>query len=859
MSAEQNKRILRIIKGGELNLQVSNDICCEQSFMNPAYRQATRALMQILHQTKSFHAGMRSPLCDSEENIGSRLFQYSGNVIAFMAKRGGGKTRTMLSFSHVLENPQEKIACPGSHNECDGCNNSFLKEPDRNWLKRCSFIALPPIAPSSLEGQQNILYVVLSRLYRYADRLLRPDRMCDRVTEREKNELFQSFHNCLSGINGIKHPSKEALEDLSALQDISDGLALRKHFYTLVQQLLKIAAPRDSITDKFLILQIDDADSQIKNGYDVLEDVRKYLVIPNLVILMSAELDFLHNVILQDHLHKFPDLKNVPEINLSNELSRITRKYIDKLIPPSHMVHLPQMDKIVEVSSDQLILQYVNNEDSKEENELTWAEEGDWNFQTTLLMLIYRKTGVAFVAPNSYLHNIIPRTLRGLNQLIFLLAKMEDIPPIRDGESRSGIDLATAILKQLPFAEDNLSRFTDYFVNDWLDAKISNLADRMFLKQFSKAVSSNRTRLAFKYLLSKYNQPEPLFEYYDRYSLDILMTTIGQTNRTQDDFLLLFSIRTLFTLESHRLILWHKRVVVQKYISQHKETLEEKKIPNLPLLVFDYNPDIIHIPKFFRAGKKAKGIQEFPIYLDTASQYSYQPAPIEKQFSINEFNAVVNHIQTSVSPSELKHVIDFFGIYGPGNYTLSLVNIIIPILRLGSLPKKQTEYQRDIFQMQESALLIAANWDVQWDLYVNMALNGEPTDDNIPPSIGIGSIVNAINTVLGKINNGTLVAYNDNIKNGFCELKVAVPAWQDIAWYAKIAASLLLPFEGPSQKKENTTKPVKTRITPPKEGILSQDDKVLDSPIGNRSEHHNLLADAEETLPKIGGTASLPE
>lgn len=580
---DRKKYVLKVRRGEELSLYRPEEICNKESIMRPSYEKAMRALMRIMCQTKRFHT--ESEYYDGDVDIyelENRLFSYSGNIIAFAASRGGGKTATMLSFSNILNKGF------GRHSADSPVDNSFLNDkkndkedqPDA-WLSRCTFIPLTPIAPAVLEGDQNILYVVLSRLYRYAERLLSERARSDRVREVQKNEILRSFQSVLSGINGIKRPEKTHPGDLAGMQDVCDGLSLSRHFYDLVQKILKLAVGDKNPWDKYLVIQLDDADSQMEKVYEVLEDVRKYLMIPNLVILMSVDQKCMSDVVFQDNLRCFPDLIKIDTDRLSRDLSRIANKYIDKLIPPTHMIQLPQLDQVVIQWGDMLRLQYT---DEKDKHVYEWMNDKDLDFQTAILMLIYRKTGILFVKPGHYLHNIVPRTLRGFVQLLSLLDSMPDIPKL---EFSDVVAYAESIQGQSEILAINQRRFTEYFKKSWLNVKITNLQDLDFLRKLADTASANRIRLVVKYLCKRYDV-RLVRAVCGREDLDQLMWELDQVNRTEDHFRLMFAIRTLFTLDSHQHILKLKRETARAYQIDPKEN---------KVLMFDLQPDNIKAPR----------------------------------------------------------------------------------------------------------------------------------------------------------------------------------------------------------------------------------------------------------------------
>lgn len=579
---DQKEWILDIRKGMELQVYISQDISDDNYYMHQAYRQALRAVTGIVQRSKKFYEKTQCVRNCSSHIIEDELFTYGSNVIAFAAQRGGGKTRTMLSFSHALA---------GRYNENLGQNGTkdrFLSDEDAEILRDAKFLVVPPISPSTLEEKQNILYVILTRLYRYVDELIESNnsRACFAdygctnknltLETKWKDELACALQECFAGIRGVKRKTDDMSSDLMELQNITDGLALCRSFFGLVSNIVRFAGGPNS----YLVLQLDDADSQINNGYEVLEDVRKYLQIPNLIILISADMELMHDAIRQDYQRQFPSREN--DVEFQKRITRMCRKYIDKLIPPTHMVNLPQLDIKMEQYAQFLHVKYV---DEKKNEVFSWADGLD--LQDMLLMLIYRKTRVVFVKPTSYPHNILPTTMRGLNQILQLLSKMEDIPQIEsDRENFSTPQkLAQAVHAQASIEEDNLERFWDYFINDWIRVKITDQGSLDFLSELSSAVSARYIPMTIDYLCKKYNLKNENHRREQLY-LDDLMVKLEATNSSQNDYYLLFAIRTLFTLNHHRMILRER----------HKALAVFMKKPRKYFLV-DYNPSETFLPR----------------------------------------------------------------------------------------------------------------------------------------------------------------------------------------------------------------------------------------------------------------------
>lgn len=763
-NSDQKRYVLQVQRGEELSLHRLEEICDKKSIMRLSYEKAMRALMRIMRRTKRFHKDNKHNNDGADiyalENL---LFGYSGNIIAFAAPRGGGKTATMLSFSKILNEGF------GKHSVYGNMDNSFLndmrcekEERPETWMARSCFMPLTPIAPAVLEGEQNILYVVLSRLYRYAERLITEHGKLNRVQEAQKNQIIRSFQKVLSGINGIKHPEKKHPGDLASMQDVSDGLSLSRHFYDLVQHILKLAAGDQDCCDRYLVIQLDDADSKMQRVYDVMEDVRKYLMIPNLVILMSVDQNCMSDVVFQDNLRCFPDLIKIDEGRLSRDLSKITNKYIDKLIPPTHMVQLPQIDQIVIQWGDMLRLRYVD-EEGKDVYE--WMNDENIDLQNAILMLIYRKTGILFVKPLHYLHNIIPRTLRGFVQLLSLLDSMLDIPELDFTKYIDVKSYAEAVRAQSEIAAINQRRFADYFKNSWINVKITDLEDLEFLRKFADTVSANRIRLTVKHLGKRYGekikddkQPE-YFRFEDeiiavkdikkRDALDQLMWQIDQVHRTEADFRLMFALRTLFTLDSHQRVLKRKRETVLEYLMDSKD----KKV-----LVFDLQPKYICTPERLvleEAAKKCK------IPKKDIATYAWLLTPL---LGDNKFICEVNTM-AETDPDIIK-------------------------------------LQQLIQKTQELAVVFYANCDAAYEVRKTLKSYVTPIEASLPVPDSVKAMVDALLKLV--------CSFNDNKLNSmFAELPDYKDRYEDTI--AMLSRSIKAALPKPKTKAKDTTRKTKAK------------------------------------------------
>lgn len=724
---QQKDRELTLQKGSEQTIRITEDMDRESSFMYPAYSQARKAVLDVVRNTEQFH---REDLSRGNE-MDFALFRYANNVISFVGKKGAGKTQTMLSFSHSLVKSGE----------------SERRKADDS-LSQCRFYEMPPISPSALGEKNSILFVVLSMMYRQFEMEMERTPPIDGDISEIQRTAWELFSQCLSGIKGVTFGfSAGKSDDFEGLRDIVDGVSLRKSFYRFVDHILKVIYPHQSSEHLFLVLLIDDADSQVENGYSVLEDVRRYLVVPNLLILMSTDIEMLRNVIQQNYRKFFPDFKNRADF-AETELAHACQKYIDKLIPPSHMVYLPRLDEFYNTKNGRLSLSYL---DEKKEQVFRWMNDPqDRELQDVVLMLLYRKTGIIFVGQEGQLNLIVPRTLRGLNQLIYLLSKLEDIPMLH--EEMPGLDkvaaereLAKSVQAQYAVASQNLDVVYRYFVYDWIPTKVPNSADSLFLRRLAEGTKDNFVSAVQKHLSAMaqsalFNDERNLLSVtpWTMEHLDRFLLLVSNTNHSTELCMLCFAISTLRTVKAH-ISAWEikRNRTEQKLNDDNSDELSQH------YLLMDYPPERLGISPTYPVRKEMQAYRLGKTELGDAVKL------FSKQGTF-DFNRRI----TSTSGREIVKFLDsvfLSHIGGLGNpvKSVNFMNLLLLALRMGkgdlenavgknmeepagsspddNPPPNPSAYEnrKTLYEIQETALALTLNWDVVAYVYQELSMGEE--------------------------------------------------------------------------------------------------------------------------------------
>lgn len=349
---------------------------------------------------------------DQKEISASTESPIVNNVIAFLGERGSGKTSCLYSIKEIFAT---------QHNQ-----SSVYK-----YSSETEF--LPIIDPSFFDEHHNILELFIGQLYHIYDEGLTKDweklSNSQRQNLRNLNGWFAKVRQSIKFLNVQKFELPEEQEGLSAL---SEGVNLRYYINELVKAFLKCKQKR------FLVISIDDIDLNISEAYRMMEQIRKFLVIPNVVILMAAKLKQLkNNIVLNLTKYYQPIIGSVME---KQGIQQMADRYLNKFIPLERRIYMPDLADYSNVALDIID----KNEDV--------VSPGN-NFESVefaLLFLIYKKCGYLFYNYEGTPSLIIPSNLRETRSLITNLYQMPDRQESDDAHYK------------------NKNAFKSYFFTEWL-------------------------------------------------------------------------------------------------------------------------------------------------------------------------------------------------------------------------------------------------------------------------------------------------------------------------------------------------------------------------------------------------------
>jgi hypothetical protein len=358
---------------------------------------------------------------DAQESVNNRIL--------FVGQRGTGKTSAMKSFA-------------------DG-----LDEAKMNGKK--VFTCLPLIDPSNFDNNTNILLTVITMMFSEAKKLMnKKDDDEDVITQREN--LLKRFDEVFKSLKAILGNDKPSFT-LEGLNEKSLALKMHTGMHELVKSYLdfynKVNDPNDTNVSR-LVLLIDDIDMTVSHAPEMLEQLRKYLDIENVIILMSANLAQLYNEMREHYSQAFKETLKDRNQALYIDVEDLANKYLLKLFPTSRRVR-------VEHSVKQLIDANLEINDN---------DSSDKKLQNVILSYIWQKTRLLFIPKDAsnVLHPIIPTNLRELMQFLDMLTSLEEVK-YKEGNKNPKLFWDKTAYES---CKNNVAKFKKYFLHNWIPSHL---------------------------------------------------------------------------------------------------------------------------------------------------------------------------------------------------------------------------------------------------------------------------------------------------------------------------------------------------------------------------------------------------
>lgn len=441
------EKILTIIKENEFRIFVNEHIDNDDVFLEQ-YRRAASMMNEIIGAS-------------DEKNHMWKDHEYENNIIAFCGERGEGKSSVMTTFVNAACNYSRDI---------DYGNSKFF-EAYKNEHMSNLYLADPVIIdPSTFDNVHNVLDIILAKIFSKFNDKYEEDNACvDARTREALIDQFQKVYKCVSLINNQTKMLDDEFDyegNISKLSKLGESTNLKRELKKLVAEYLEFMEKCQKKTSvsakKFLIIAIDDLDLCNSNVYKMAEQIRKYLIVPQIIIVMAVRMEQLKLCVREMNLHEFQMLsKSSEQAMIADETKTMAERYAAKLIPIARRIYLPSVQEIANThitykkSANGAVIW-----DSKHNGGT--GQDAVHKLVVPILDLLYQKTGMRFLPEKNGNSFLLPYNLRDMINLIVMLIDMEN-----------------------PSGEDeiyykNIEQFRRYFEKEWLGSlQYAKMADEM--------------------------------------------------------------------------------------------------------------------------------------------------------------------------------------------------------------------------------------------------------------------------------------------------------------------------------------------------------------------------------------------
>ncbi|SFA98774.1 hypothetical protein [Selenomonas ruminantium] len=450
---------IQIIRGEEFKVQVRNEINEKDIFIDE-YEKAAYLLEEILYAS--------SKQLESKKENGNPFSvnnhtEYNNNIIAFCGERGDGKTSAMMTFMNVVKQYAEQKN--SSRKLWQGKEYVLFKND--SIVRKTNFIDTIHVDPSALDDVHNVLDIVVANMFRHFKREYeRGGRHNFTVAQEKLVKCFQNVYRALSLKKDSEKTLREEFDDegsIAKLSKLSDSMRLKEYMFDLLYAYFEYMTSSqydEDITKCAILISIDDLDVNISSAYAMSEEIRKYLVLPGIVIIMALRTRQLqlsveeYNIVqLEQHFKE----KDTPQMR--QEMQEMAERYVSKLIPLAHQVYLPKIQDVQDI-------EVIYKDSEENEKHIKTNSIVDFIFDK-----IYIKTGMLF-RPYSQGHSyILPNNTREIISCIVLLDEMKDPIEEKDEVNRDAIKHA------------NILKLLNSYYREWVNTLSARDDNEVFIRQ----------------------------------------------------------------------------------------------------------------------------------------------------------------------------------------------------------------------------------------------------------------------------------------------------------------------------------------------------------------------------------------
>ena len=336
--------------GKEIEITIRNLKNEEKKMQYPLYRDCYILALKNIMQDILLNNKNKNSLC------GEDIFKQrkGSNILAFVGGRGVGKTTALTEFLKILKE----------------INDDKCRENLKSWLSQMqmldedysvilnsnpNFIMMPLIDASILESVEDPFLLLLSGMLEQCEEIWNKNSYGNEYEqERERQSLSKKFAEVYRNYHALQAEKRKESEELgesviSLLRGTPSTEKTKRVFGELLSAFFETVAGNKCRTN-YIVIGIDDLDLNIEHGFKMLERLHKFISHPNVIILLAIDYEQMM-IMTENHFSAEMKYLNLSKTNVENKKSvehcqRLATDYLDKLIPISQRVYMPNLVKL---------------------------------------------------------------------------------------------------------------------------------------------------------------------------------------------------------------------------------------------------------------------------------------------------------------------------------------------------------------------------------------------------------------------------------------------------------------------------------------------------------------------------------
>ncbi len=409
----------------------------------PLYKDKYLDIVKIfLRNCKRIQQNMQEHLKGNKElfNAYERFPNDMSNIITIVGERGSGKTTVLQEIRTIFMNfGSERLGIKEEWVKRLGMPHlealeEFIKQPFR-------ISAMEVIDASALEEQDDLLEIVLWHIYNDVEKKLNFNKGEDRyeVKEYKRQEFLDTLDEVYKMHQKVKGKSDGRIRGesvITALENMPNSIKTRNAMHKLLDLYCEIMFPGKE-QSTYLILAIDDLDLNVKKSYQMLEEIRRYLLNWHIIILLAVDNKQMGEVCITHFYNEFEVKRfDCVENDLEKHIHNLSKSYLLKAMTTQNRVYLTREN----LQSAQI----------EEKNKL-------WDIKKYLLANIAKKMHIFYDAHGLKKHFCEPDNVRGLISYIDFLNSLHNVNWNVPEEEEENVE--QYLEQQLKYYNQNYIRF----------------------------------------------------------------------------------------------------------------------------------------------------------------------------------------------------------------------------------------------------------------------------------------------------------------------------------------------------------------------------------------------------------------